>query len=32
MAFDYAILSLHQGADELASILKALQCPVILVA
>ena len=31
-AFDCAILSVHEGADELASVLKALQCPVILVA
>lgn len=31
-AFDCAILSLHEPAEELAGVLKALQCPVILVA
>ncbi len=31
-AFDYAILSMHEDADELASVLQSLQCPVILVA
>lgn len=31
-AFDCAILSLHEPADELAIVLKTLQCPVILVA
>jgi len=30
--FDCAILSMHEDADELAGILRALQCPVILVA
>jgi len=30
--FDCAILSMREGADELARILRALQCPVVLVA
>ena len=31
-AFDCAILSLHEGTGELAILLRALQCPVILIA
>ena len=31
MAFDCAILSMHEAADELASVVETLQCPVILV-